>query len=277
MLIAHRGGSGKHAENTLASFSHAISMGFDGIEMDVRLTADGVPVLHHDAELNPARTLTEQGAPVPASAPLVIESLTFEQLRTYRLTGPLNNRAEPVPSLAEALGLIASLSPNCLVLVELKAPLSVPDTRAWKPLVDQVLALVEPETMTNPRALCSFNWDALAYAHQRNPNLPTWFLTHRLAKKGDYWQIMEQNHRLEGAGVAKPLDLVRLAKIVARRIRDLGGSRWFMHHSDFGGANLAACRAAGLLSAAWASKVLAGSEYARLCSLGEGALCLDQR
>jgi len=114
MLIAHRGGASEHAGNTLSSFRHAISTGFDGIEMDVRLAADAVPILHHDALLNPACTLSEKGARVGLSAPLTIEDLTFEELRTYRLTGPRSNGAEPVPSLAEALSLIATLSPKCL-------------------------------------------------------------------------------------------------------------------------------------------------------------------
>ena len=45
-IIAHRGASGSAPENTLAAFELAASQGADAIELDVRLTADGVPVVH---------------------------------------------------------------------------------------------------------------------------------------------------------------------------------------------------------------------------------------
>lgn len=54
LIIAHRGSSAHAPENTLAAFSRAIDDGADGIEFDVRLAKDGVPVVHHDATL--ART-----------------------------------------------------------------------------------------------------------------------------------------------------------------------------------------------------------------------------
>jgi glycerophosphoryl diester phosphodiesterase len=51
LIIGHRGASIWAPENTLASFSRAISDGADGIEFDVRLARDGVPVVIHDHSL----------------------------------------------------------------------------------------------------------------------------------------------------------------------------------------------------------------------------------
>ncbi|KAA1380832.1 glycerophosphodiester phosphodiesterase [Aeromicrobium fastidiosum] len=53
LVSAHRGGAGdeRSAENTLAAFEAAIAMGCDYVEFDVRLTADGVPVVFHDDEV----------------------------------------------------------------------------------------------------------------------------------------------------------------------------------------------------------------------------------
>lgn len=51
LLLGHRGAV--HAttpENTLASVERALRQGADGVEVDVRVTADGVPVCHHDAD-----------------------------------------------------------------------------------------------------------------------------------------------------------------------------------------------------------------------------------
>jgi glycerophosphoryl diester phosphodiesterase len=56
LVSAHRGGAGddRSAENTLAAFEAAIAMGCDYVEFDVRLTADGTPVIFHDDELHDA-------------------------------------------------------------------------------------------------------------------------------------------------------------------------------------------------------------------------------
>jgi glycerophosphoryl diester phosphodiesterase len=52
LLIAHRGGSGEAAENTLPAFDLAFRGRADGVEADVRLTADGVPIMIHDARFD---------------------------------------------------------------------------------------------------------------------------------------------------------------------------------------------------------------------------------
>lgn len=52
-LIGHRGARGLFPENTLEGFARTIALGVDGIEIDIALTADGVPVVTHDPALNP--------------------------------------------------------------------------------------------------------------------------------------------------------------------------------------------------------------------------------
>ncbi len=51
LIIAHRGASALAPENTLAAFRRAIADGAEGIEFDVRLAKDNVPVVIHDADL----------------------------------------------------------------------------------------------------------------------------------------------------------------------------------------------------------------------------------
>ena len=51
LVLAHRGGEGPWRENTLAAFAGALAGGADGVELDVRRTADGRLVIHHDAEI----------------------------------------------------------------------------------------------------------------------------------------------------------------------------------------------------------------------------------
>jgi glycerophosphoryl diester phosphodiesterase len=51
-VIAHRGASNVAPENTLAAIEQAVALGADGVEVDVRATADGVPLLLHDATVD---------------------------------------------------------------------------------------------------------------------------------------------------------------------------------------------------------------------------------
>ncbi|PTQ52731.1 MAG: Glycerophosphoryl diester phosphodiesterase [Brockia lithotrophica] len=59
LLYAHRGASQDAPENTLSAFREALRQGADGIEFDVQLTRDGVPVVFHDATLE--RTTQAKG------------------------------------------------------------------------------------------------------------------------------------------------------------------------------------------------------------------------
>jgi glycerophosphoryl diester phosphodiesterase len=52
LVIAHRGGASLWPENTLEAFRRAVRLGVDVLEMDVKITSDGVPVVIHDAELD---------------------------------------------------------------------------------------------------------------------------------------------------------------------------------------------------------------------------------
>ncbi|MFF8729786.1 glycerophosphodiester phosphodiesterase [Streptomyces sp. NPDC015171] len=82
--VAHRGDPYRFRENTLGSLRSALDRGADAIEIDVRLTRDGVPVLLHDETLE---RLWEVGRPLRA--------LSAEELRGLTAGG--------VPTLAEAL------------------------------------------------------------------------------------------------------------------------------------------------------------------------------
>ena len=51
LVFAHRGGSKLRPENTIVAFDHGLATGADGLEFDVRLSSDGVPMVHHDETL----------------------------------------------------------------------------------------------------------------------------------------------------------------------------------------------------------------------------------
>lgn len=95
LIISHRGVPGNGFENTLEAFDRAVQLGVDGIETDVRLTADGAAVLYHNR-------LAPDGREVAA----------LGRAELSRLAG------HPIPTLAEAL---AACEPP-LWVVELKTP-----------------------------------------------------------------------------------------------------------------------------------------------------------
>ncbi len=66
LVFAHRGGAALAPENTLAAFDHGVASGADGLELDVRLSRDGVVVVHHDRTLE--RTTNLRGAVSNATA-----------------------------------------------------------------------------------------------------------------------------------------------------------------------------------------------------------------
>ncbi|MCC6163354.1 MAG: glycerophosphodiester phosphodiesterase [Acidobacteria bacterium] len=51
LVFAHRGGSRLRPENTIAAFDNGLACGADGLEFDVRLSRDGVVMVHHDETL----------------------------------------------------------------------------------------------------------------------------------------------------------------------------------------------------------------------------------
>ena len=81
-LQGHRGARGLFPENTLAGFKAALAIGVDSFELDVAVTADGVPVVSHDAALNPDLARGPDGAWLDTPGPL-IRSLRLAELAAY--------------------------------------------------------------------------------------------------------------------------------------------------------------------------------------------------
>src|SRR3954468_1541818 len=75
-ILAHRGASSSHRENTIDAFRASGPMGASWVELDVRRTADGLLAVHHDAHLGDGRAIVElQAAELPASVPSLAEAL----------------------------------------------------------------------------------------------------------------------------------------------------------------------------------------------------------
>lgn len=73
ILIAHRGYSGRYPENTLLSYEAAYTYGARYMELDLQMTSDSVPVLHHDVSLKRM-----------AGVDLDVRNVTVDQFKEYR-------------------------------------------------------------------------------------------------------------------------------------------------------------------------------------------------
>lgn len=93
LVTAHRAAHDNAPENSIASINRAIELGVDIVELDVRLSKDGVPVLMHDVTFD--RTTSGTG---------IVTDKTLSEIKTLRLRmadGVLTD--EKIPTLAEAL------------------------------------------------------------------------------------------------------------------------------------------------------------------------------
>ncbi|HEV7258045.1 MAG TPA: glycerophosphodiester phosphodiesterase family protein [Bosea sp. (in: a-proteobacteria)] len=101
LVIAHRGHSARHPENTLEAYRAAIASGADLVETDARLSADGVVVASHDPDL--ART---------AGSSASVADTSYEALKSLARSGGVQ-----LATLAEAL---AAICPHRPALIDIK-------------------------------------------------------------------------------------------------------------------------------------------------------------
>lgn len=134
-------------ENTLPAFEQAVAEGADGVELDVRLSADGVAFVSHDASL---------GRLTGGRDPRRLSAVTAAELRALELPG-----GHRMPTLAEALDLLLGRLP---VNVELKEVEAVAPTLAdlrrarrgevlFSSFVPQALDLLQAGAPAVPRAV----------------------------------------------------------------------------------------------------------------------------
>lgn len=176
-IHGHRGARGLWPENTLAGFAGALELGIDVLELDVGLTADGVPVLHHDQALR-ADTVRDRG-PCRTGDPLFpyvgrrISELTLEQVKTVDAGGPhkrfeRTQTAVPgaeVPTLAEACELVAPH--NVTLAVEIKTDPSWTDVET---ITTTAVKVLESYGLAGRARLLAFDWRVLGVARELLPS-----------------------------------------------------------------------------------------------------------
>src|SRR5512139_238892 len=113
IVFAHRGGAALAPENTLVAFDAGLAAGADGIELDVRLSRDGVPVLMHDPTLE--RTTNGSG---PVGDRTAADLAALDAGYHFERGGgfPFRGTGVSVPTLRD----VFERHPSASMLIELK-------------------------------------------------------------------------------------------------------------------------------------------------------------
>lgn len=164
-IVAHRGASSTHPENTLPAFEAAVAAGARMVELDARLTSDGVAVVMHDLDVS--RTTDGEG---------LVHEMTAEQVAALH-AGTADVPAG-VPTLRDAL---RTLSGKAAVAIEIK---NLPGEPAYEPgresIVRAAIEDLDAAGFDGPVLVVSFNPHSIAAAKALAPEVATGFLTTQL-------------------------------------------------------------------------------------------------
>jgi glycerophosphoryl diester phosphodiesterase len=167
LVIAHRGASLVAPENTISAFQLAIELGADAIELDVKLSMDGIPVILHDRTLE--RTTNGRGR---------VKDLTLESLQALDAGISFHSsfKGERIPTLQNVIDQFGTSILMNIELTNYDAP--------FDQLPLKVLEIIDKSSSLSRFLISSFNPFALWTIHKANPevrtallltpNLPVW-------------------------------------------------------------------------------------------------------
>lgn len=152
-------------ENTIAAFESAAAADADGIELDVRLTADGVPVVLHDPDV---------GGSTDGEG--LVHTMTLQEVKRLDASGGVAS-PQRIPTLVEALAAIGA-HPGLGVDLEIK---NIPGEPSFdsprEAVLEAALSALNASAFRGPTLVSSFNWVTLERSKQLAPDIPTGFLT----------------------------------------------------------------------------------------------------
>lgn len=166
IYFAHRGlhdNTSEAPENSMAAFRKAVEAGL-GMELDVQVTKDGVPVVFHDFSLE--RVCGVEGKVV---------NHTYEELQTYTLC----QSEERIPKLSELLEMVDGRVP---LIVEIKAETA--DVSGCV-IIDRLLSAYQ-----GLYCIESFNPLVLWWFRRHRGDVVRGQLSSNFRKEGEYWNIL---------------------------------------------------------------------------------------
>ena len=160
-VIAHRGHSAEAPENTASAFDAALQSSIDGIELDVQMSADGVPVIHHDATVVKLGGGRRRVSALPWSA---LRALDAGGWKSRRFRG---EHLLSLPELLDGWGGRTSL------FLEIKARPGDRDPTWHRSLTERTIDEVRRRKLEASVLLLSFDEGVLAAARRYDPRIRT--------------------------------------------------------------------------------------------------------
>ena len=260
LIHGHRGARGLAPENTLAGFSCALKVGVDVLELDLRMSADGKIVIHHDRKLNPDLTRIKAGTWLtPPTKPL--DHYTFEALQQFdmghaRPESSILKRfpcqtawdGQTIPDLAMLRDRVApALDDGLLLNLEIKSdplkPEQGPTPTDWATtLVDELNTL----GLIDQCWVQSFDWRVLRQIHALTDQLPTGFLT---SAQPDFDTITA--HANSASPWLDGYDPAQFSHNLPQAIAAAGGHYWGPFFQDLTRSRVAEAQSLGLEVHTW--------------------------
>jgi glycerophosphoryl diester phosphodiesterase len=254
-LQGHRGARGLAPENTLAAFDRALDIGVTTLELDIHLTSDGVPVITHDPQLNPALTRNAAGQWIAEGQPPLM-TMTLAQVQShdvgrlkpdhrYGQTYPEQKAVDGqrIPTLAQLFERVRARGDDRVRFnVELKVtPQEPPLTPPPAAIVQATLDVIRLHRMEQRVSLQSFDWRILKEVRRQAPAIPLSALTVR-----QRWL----DNLSDGRWTAG-LTLEKHDGSVPKLVKAIGAQVWSPYYAELTPALIAEAKALGLKVIPW--------------------------
>ena len=279
-LQGHRGARGLAPENTLAAFAKALAIGVTTLETDLAVTRDGVVVISHDPDLNPA--LVRDGGAWLAQRGPPIRALTLAELQRYDVgrldpasgygrqwTQQVASDGERIPTLAALFELARNAGKPVRFNLETKiTPRSGDATLDAEAFAQVVIEAVRKAGMSSRTTIQSFDWRTLVAAKRLEPSIATACVT---AEGGNFDTVKPDatGRSPWHAGIAPGDHGGSLPKMA----RAAGCRTWSPNHASLTRERVDEARALGLAVLPWT--VNEASDMARLIDWGVDGLITD--
>lgn len=234
MSAGHRGsGSGRRVdlpekllENTIDSFNYAHRHGADMCELDILITADGIPIVYHDFDVD--AVAAQQSSDELGKFRVQVNQFTHKQLRDFRLLAlhdgegcpytlnvPNQNETNrPFPTLAEVL---QQVDETCGLNIEIKWPQLLEDGkmearrfREINDFVDRIIRVVLENAGNRRIVLESFDADLTVMLRLKQTNFPVIFLSQGMTDRYKRYADMRARSIWNGVYFAQAFDLAGL-------------------------------------------------------------------
>lgn len=282
-IHGHRGARGVLPENTLAAFAHALELGVHALELDVGISRDGVPVVHHDNTLNPDITRDADGNWLASNARTPVHHLDAGQLArldvgSARPGGAVARRfpeqraldGERIPTLEQVIELAARAGNEQVRFnVEIKIKPDAPSlTPAPEVFADAVIRVLRERGVATRATIQSFDWRVLMHVQAHAPEIATGYLS----AQREGWNTIEASN--DGPSTwTGGIDARAYGGSVPRMVRAAGGRIWSPDFEGLDAGSLAEAHALGLRVIVWT--VNEPRDIERMIALGVDGIISD--